>query len=105
MQPEKNKPDDKIEYEYFKDHEGRIKRFRKQDTNTRPGYIRFRFLEKYYIWWKRKSFDTKLAILPWFVGFFGVFVIYQFSMIWSQNDLEREIKAKLPFQLNQEVLS
>lgn len=44
-------------------------------------------------------------ILPWFVGFFGVFVIYQFSMIWSQNDLEREIKAKLPFELNQEVVA
>lgn len=25
-------------------------------------------------------------------------------MIWSQNDLEREIKAKLPFEYNKEVV-
>lgn len=43
-------------------------------------------------------------ILPWVLGFSGLFVIYQFSMIWSQNDLEREIKAKLPFELNKEVV-
>lgn len=98
-----NKPE-KIEYEYFRDTEGRLKRYRKQDYQPRPGYIRFKFLEKYYIWWKRKSFDFKIAIMPWFVGFTGVFIIYQCSMIWSQNDLEREIKSRLNFEYNQEVI-
>ncbi len=43
-------------------------------------------------------------ILPWFLGFFAVFVIYQSSMIWSQNDLEREVKAQLSVDLNQDVI-
>ena len=96
MKP-KDPNDGDVEYEYFRDNEGKMKRVRKPDYKPRPGFIRIKFIEKYYIWWIRKSFDFKLAILPWFLGFFGVFVIYQTSMIWSQNDLEREIKAKLPF--------
>lgn len=75
------------EYHYFKDNEGRLKRFRKPDQNPRRGYIRIKFIEKYYIWWRRLSFDIKLAILPWMLGFFAVWVIYQTSMLWSQNDL------------------
>lgn len=103
MKDKRDINDGNIEYEYFRDHEGRVRRVRKPDYKPRPGYVRFKFFEPLYFWWKRKSFDFKLAILPWFLGFFGVYVIYQTSMIGSQIDLEREIKAKLPFEMNAEV--
>ncbi len=57
------------------------------------------------MWWKRKSFDFKIATMPWLVGFCAVGVIYYSSMIWSQNDLEREIKSRLVFELNGDVLT
>lgn len=108
MSEDKKNPKDKeekIEYEYFKDTEGRLKRFRKDDYTKRRGYIRLKFLEKSYIWWRRKSFDFKNALIPWFLGFTGCYIIYKMSMIWSQNDLNREVKAKLPFDYTRETVS
>lgn len=60
--------DNEYEYFYYKDHEGRIQRIRKVSYQPRPGYIRLKFLEKFYIKYIRSSYDSKLTWLPWLVG-------------------------------------
>lgn len=57
-----------FEYIYFKDTQGRLKRLRKKDYKPRTGYIRLGFIEKYYFWWKKKSFDYRNAIITLFMG-------------------------------------
>jgi len=56
------------EYIYFKNHEGRIERIRKPKFEPRPGYVRLKFLEKWYIKFIRSSYDSKLMWLPWLIG-------------------------------------
>lgn len=65
----KRKGEDEYEYIYFKNHEGRIERIRKLKYIPRPGYIRLKFLEKWYIKFIRSSYDSKLLWLPWLIGY------------------------------------
>ena len=73
MQPNdpkyKNNHDSQYQYYYYKDHEGRVKRIRKFKYSPRPGYIRLKFLQKWYMKWMRSSYDSKLTWLPWIIGY------------------------------------
>ena len=78
----------------------------------RPGYIRLKFLEKLYFKFQRSSYDSKLIWMPWLVGYTLIILslattafIYQVAMLWSQNDLNRDIKARLPFEFKNEQMT
>jgi hypothetical protein len=45
-----------------------MKRVRKINYEARPGYIRLKFLEKWYVKYIRTSYDSKLSYQPWIVG-------------------------------------
>jgi hypothetical protein len=68
MSDQQNNGSSDTEYYYYKDSEGRIQRIRKPKYQTRPGYIRLKFLEKLYIKYIRSSYDSKLTWMPWLVG-------------------------------------
>lgn len=70
------------------------------DYQSRPGYIRLKWLEKPYLWWKFKPFDFKNAIVPLFLGFSFAFIIFQLSMHFTQKEVEMEIMARMPKEYN-----
>jgi hypothetical protein len=83
-------------YDYRRDAEGRLHRYQKGDYKSRPGYVRMRWLEKPYLWWKFKSFDFKNALIPIMLSFVYAFVVFNASMEMSQREVEMEIKARMP---------
>ncbi len=94
--PNHGNHDNEYDYHYYKDTEGRITRIRKVSYKPRPGYIRLKFLQKYYIKYIRASYDSKLIWAPWIVGYIIIYfrlsicyMIYTTTMYFSQNELNR----------------
>ena len=77
----KNKNSNRFENFYFKDG----KKY-KVSSKKRPNAIRIPIFESSYRWWKLKSYDFRVAIVPIGLCFIATFSIYKISVIIYEKE-------------------
>ena len=88
-------------YLYYKDIENRIQKVEKNYI-PRKGYVRLKFLETPYRWWRFRSKDAQHAMIPFLISYvFGSFIYFGSNWI-SEREIIQQEKAKLPEDYTEE---
>ncbi|EAR96592.1 transmembrane protein, putative (macronuclear) [Tetrahymena thermophila SB210] len=86
---------------FYRDNLGKVRSFRK-DTPSSKDFVRLRFMENFWRWWRFKTPDLRMALTPVALSLVSGLIIYNLSIWVSEHDVMIQERAKLPKEFTKE---
>jgi hypothetical protein len=90
-------------YIYYYDLDNKLKKILK-NYEKRPGYIRLKFLEAPYRFWRYRSPDGRNAIIPVFLSIISGYGLYSISVYFSEWEASFKEKALVPVEFSEKSI-